>query len=608
LIFSMIRKFKRLIRYPLREWPRLLGIAGLTVVASGATALQPWPLKLLADYALGHQDPPRFLHSLLISVSLEPKAQIFIITAALASLGLFALSSLLSAGLSRAWTSAGQRMVYDLATDVYGRLQRLSLPFHQRSSVGDSLSRLLEDTYSIYTLSAGLFFSPAQRVLTLLTLAWVSWKLDPKLAVLSWIAVPALAGSSLFFSRRIKTSAKEEREIRAGLLSFVHQTLSAIPIVQAFGTEVSNRSKFRSLASQAVARSQKKILMTSAFGLISGMFMTVGTALVLYVGGRRVLSGALSLGSLLVFVAYMQSMQISLQELVKAFGSAKGEEASLDRVLEILDAQIGIREPAVPRSLPAEDPEEIGRVGFENVTFGYLPGRPVLREVTLEARPGKRIALVGATGAGKSTLVSLVPRFFDPWEGRVTLAEIDVREIKLSELRSRISILLQDPFLLPLTVAENIAYGRPDALREEIISAAVSARAHDFITRLPDGYDTVIGERGATLSGGEKQRLAIARALLKDAPVLILDEPTAAVDAGTEALLLEALDKLMAGRTVLLIAHRLSTVRGADEIFVLEDGRIVEAGSHDALFAAGGAYRKLYSLQFGISKKEHVAP
>jgi ATP-binding cassette subfamily B protein/subfamily B ATP-binding cassette protein MsbA len=235
------------------------------------------------------------------------------------------------------------------------------------------------------------------------------------------------------------------------------------------------------------------------------------------------------------------------------------------------------------------------------VSFGYEPSRPVLRDIWLDARPGETVALVGATGAGKSTLVSLVPRFFDPWAGRVTFDGVDVRELELKSLRAQVSLVLQEPFLLPLTVAENIAYGRPEAPREEIVAAARAAHAEEFIRRLPQGYDTVIGERGATLSGGQRQRLAIARALLKDAPVLILDEPTAALDSETEAGLLEALARLMRGRTTFLIAHRLSTIRGADRIVVLEAGQIVERGTHEELLAAGGAYHRFHALQFGGS-------
>jgi ATP-binding cassette subfamily B protein/subfamily B ATP-binding cassette protein MsbA len=271
----------------------------------------------------------------------------------------------------------------------------------------------------------------------------------------------------------------------------------------------------------------------------------------------------------------------------------------------VLDADDLVRERPGARAVGAMNGR--GRVGFERVTFGYEAGRPVLHQVTLEASPGETVALVGATGAGKSTLVSLIPRFFDPWQGRVTFEGVDVRDLTLSSLRAQVALVLQEPYLLPLGVAENVSYGRPGAGRAEIEAAAVAANADEFIRRLPAGYDTVLGERGATLSGGEKQRLAIARAFLKDAPVLVLDEPTSALDAETESQLLVALERLMRGRTTFIIAHRLSTIRRADRIVVLEGGRVAEVGSHRELLDAGGIYSRFHGCQAGGRRGEVVA-
>ncbi|WP_287297565.1 ABC transporter ATP-binding protein [Moorena sp. SIO2C4] len=377
-----------------------------------------------------------------------------------------------------------------------------------------------------------------------------------------------------------------------------------MPVVQAFGTENRNRKQFQYLATDAVAQSQRGTLLKSTYGFANGSITTVGTAIVFYAGGQQVLLGTITVGSFLVFLAYLQSLQKAFRSLLTTYGSLKSVEASIDRVLEVLDAKEEVQDAPGAQPLPPGGSK--GWVRLEKVSFGYQLGDPVLKDITLEAQPGETIALVGLTGAGKSTLVSLIPRFFDPWQGRVLLDGVDVRQLQLTSLRSQIGLVLQEPFLLPLTVADNIAYGRPGASYEEIVTVAKAANADEFIKRLPQGYDTVIGERGATLSGGQRQRIAIARALLKDAPVLILDEPTSALDGQTEALLLSAIERLMAGRTTFIIAHRLSTIRQANRIAVLDGGQVVEMGTHQKLLAVGGLYQRLHTLQFSDSPSEVV--
>jgi ATP-binding cassette subfamily B protein/subfamily B ATP-binding cassette protein MsbA len=368
-----------------------------------------------------------------------------------------------------------------------------------------------------------------------------------------------------------------------------------MPVVQAFGQEEREHERFRAIAAQAIRARQRGSLLGGLTDLSSGLVTALGTAAILFVGAGAVLDDRMTVGALLVFIAYLRTLQLQLKSLTGVYLSLQTAGGSIDRVTEILDAEREVDDRPDARTLPAVR----GHIRVQGVVFGYEPDRPVLRDVSFQVRPGETVAIVGPTGAGKSTLVSLVPRFIDPAAGRITIDGHDLRDVQLRSLREQVALVLQEPFLFPLTIAENIAYGRPDATRGEIEAAARAANAGAFIERLPEGYQTLVGERGATLSGGERQRLSIARALLKDAPILVLDEPTSALDAETEHLLLEALARLMAGRTTLIIAHRLSTIRRADRILVLREGTIVESGSHVELLAAEGFYAHLHRLQFG---------
>jgi ATP-binding cassette subfamily B protein/subfamily B ATP-binding cassette protein MsbA len=595
----MLSKYTRIIQYGLRQWRMLLFIGALSCTAAGVAVLAPWPLKILVDCALGGEKAPGWV------AWMGASGRGLIVVAAVGSLVVFLLGSLIDAGLSFGWTAAGQKMVYDLAGDLFARLQRLSLLFHGKTPVGDSLSRLSGDTWCVYAVCEGMLVAPIQHVLTLGLVGTVAWRLDWKLACVAFATAPLLGASAYFFGRRLTRQTKFNREAQARLASFVHTTIGAIPLVQAFSAEERNVGQYRRLAESAVLSTRQGLVLKQIYSVVNAAATTIGTAVVLYFGGRRVLENAMSLGSLLVFLAYLKTIQGATQGLLAVYGNVKGVEASIDRVNGILDVDIGVKE--------ARDAAAMGEISaggssvvWENVSFGYEENTPILHEVNLEVKAGQMLALVGPTGAGKSTLVSLVPRFFDPWAGRVLIDGYDLREVKLADLRARVSIVLQEPFLLPLSVAENIAYGRPGAGRAEIEAAAVAANADGFIRGLPAGYETVIGERGASLSGGERQRLAIARAILKDAPILILDEPTASLDAQTEASVMAALGRLTQGRTTIVIAHRLSTIRRADAVAVVDGGRIVEWGTHEELMARGELYRRLHELQFGTAKGEGV--
>ena len=591
------RRQLRLLRYARPHWRGLSFMSGAMGFDLVLNLARPWPLKLLIDNVIGH-------HRIPGAVSWLPGATTrhgLLVWVVVAEVIVFLAGTLAGMASDFASLKLGQQMTWTMATDLFRHLQRLSLIFHTRRAVGDLIERVTDDCYSIDTLVTGALLPAFSALASLIAVFVIMWALQWELALLALGVIPVIVLTVRFFGRPMKERSRESRDSEGRMAAVVEQTLNAIPAIQAFTRERHQEARFREHADQTVTAYVRSTFAGMWFGLFTGLVTTLGTAAVLYVGGTLALEGKVTAGTLVVFVSYLASLYDPVNSLAETAQTVQHAAAETDRVMEILEI-----EPAVQDQPGAVDRPLSGAIRYEHVTFGYDPEVAVLRDVSLTADPGEVLAIVGPTGAGKTTLVSLLVRFFDPWEGRITIGGRDIREFTLQSLRSQIALVLQDPYIFPITIAENIAFGRPEASREDVVAAAQAANAHDFIERLPAGYDTVVGERGATLSGGEKQRLSIARAFAKDAPVLILDEPTSALDARTEGFLLEALERLMAGRITFVVAHRLSTIRRADEIIVLDRGRIIEQGSHAQLLETDGLYSSLYRQQMDLA--EHDAP
>jgi len=597
----MNRWWVRLAAYAAPERVRLSGLFGLVLLGIGLEALLPWPVKLILDHVLKNEALPEivgWMHAL-------PGAG-----SPLGLLGWLAGSVLLlfvaaqCVHLTKAVIQAGasSRMQYGLARDLFERLQALSLTYHGRASKGDLVRRVSVDTGCVPTLVSGVFFPLLTASLTLLVLFAIMWQLDPTLA-LSAVAVALPMGLLMkLLGPRMTERAYHQQQMEGEVWTVAEHTLTSLPLVQAFGRERHEGSRFRGASGRTIRAYMRSIAAQIQFKIGVDGCIAIGTAAVMILGGFHVLNGTSSVGILVVFLSYLTALYsplVTLAYLSPTFASAAG---SARRVTEVLNADDTIQDDPGARPLTAIGGRIRGHVRLEDIVFGYEPGRPVLRGIDLEARPGQTLALVGATGAGKTTFLSLIPRLFDPWAGRVLFDGQDIRKATLESVRDQVSLVLQDSFLLPVSIADNIAYARPDATREEVVRAAIAANADEFIRKLPDSYETLIGERGITLSGGQRQRIAIARALLKDAPILILDEPTAALDAETESQVMAAIERLTLGRTTFIIAHRLSTVRRADRILVLDAGRVVDSGTHDELIARPGPYRRLHALHFSPSR------
>jgi ATP-binding cassette subfamily B protein len=569
----------------LRPYRALVGAGiGVTVASTLVGLAQPWPTKILVDSALGHH---RFL-------GLGRQGSLTF--AIVATLVLFLLSGSLGLAQTAILFGLSQRLIAELREKTFEALTRLSLRYHDEKGAGDSLYRVTNDTYAVESVLLSGVVPMAAAVLALVGALAVLVALDPLLAFLAVVSVPLAALATHRFSGRINRASMTLQQRESDVYSHAEQALVAIRTVQAFGRERHETDLFRERAAASQKAMMKLVTEQTAFGLVVDFVLAAGLALVTWVAAERAISGRITVGEVLVAIAYAGSLYQPVSSLASTVGELKAAAAGAQRVFEVLD------QPGITTNRHRRAPRRRARgvIEIQAVHFSYGEGNQALVGVDLLAEPGRTVALVGPTGAGKSTVASLILRLYDPDAGRIRLDGVDIKKLPLDWLRAQISLVPQEPILFSDSLRENIRYGRLDARDDEVLAAAREANLDELIDG-PEGLDLRLGDRGATLSGGQRQRVAIARAMLKDAPVLLLDEPTSALDAATEVEVLEALERLFSERTCIVIAHRLATVRRADQVVVLDRGEVVQTGPHASLVRRPGLYRKLHQARFGAS-------
>jgi ATP-binding cassette subfamily B protein len=567
--YSDIEIFRRLLAQARPCWPHIAGIFGVGILAIPLALLLPVPLKIAVDSVLGSSPVPGWLSILLPDSITGNKFSLLLLAVCMQVLAVMFihLQSLLNYVLQ---TYAGERITLLFRERLFRHVQRLSFSFLDSRGTADSIYRIQYDAPSIRYIAVDGLIPIVTGGFTLLAMFYVVGRIDVELALVALGVSPFLFALSHAYNVRMRPKYKDVKRMESHILNIVQEVLTSFRVVKAFGREESEQERFTHHSGETVRARIRLSFGEGTFGLLVNVVIAVGTSSVLFIGIRNVQAGVLTLGELLMVIAYLSQMYDPLRSISKQVANLQSSFASAQRAFELLDEVPDVKEK--PYAMPL--PRASGAIEFRNVSFSYGGNNPVLEGISFRVAPGKRVGIAGRTGAGKTTLVSLLTRFYDPDSGIILLDDVDLREYVLADLRAQFAIVLQEPVLFSTSVAENIAYGRPEAGEEEIVEAAKAANAHDFIRSLPEGYDTVVGERGMRLSGGERQRIALARAFLRNAPILILDEPTSSVDIGTEAGIMEAMERLMEGRTVIMIAHRLGTLGNCDILLVIEDGKL----------------------------------
>jgi len=582
-------------------WPLLLLSVALIFAVAGLDIIAPWPLKIIVDNVLGGQ-PMTTPFGVWLTDRFGTDQRVLTAVLGLIMLGITLAMGATSFAFEYVSGQIQVRSTFALRSDVFRHVQRLPLQFFDQSRIGDVLKRITDDAARIMDALVSSLGELLVDTVKFIGFAAVMLFVNWRFSVIVLAYVPLMLFLYVSFRQKIRESAKVARDQEGEMTNLTLETLGAIREVKAFGREPLQQAEFEARGRDRIKSALQSIRWEASFSPVVDFVQAASTAAVIWYGVSQVLIGQFTIGELLIFMAYLRDIYRPLRHFSKITANLQKAAASGERLATVLDADMGIQD--------APDAVALGRaqgdVAFQGVSFAYpaAPDKAILRNVTFQAQHGQVVALVGATGAGKSTIASLLMRFYNITGGRILLDGVDARQIRIDDLRRQFAVVPQESVLFARSVRDNIAYGRPEASSEDIIAAAVAANAHEFIMRMSNGYDTVVGERGSTLSGGQRQRIAIARALLRDAPILVLDEPTAALDAQSEDLVMSALERLMAGRTTFIIAHRLSTIRNADQIVVLDRGSVAEQGRHEELMRRNGVYARLVRLQSGGAEQQ----